>query len=518
MVTTRARSQGTFTYTPYRIGVTTTRWTPTRRTFLTGALASAALAACSGGRRGGSPATTSGAGAAGGGPLVAPDVLESVEGLLDVELVVAGGPTPSGDGTRWAMTYNGTVPGPTLRVRPGDRLRIRLVNRLDEPTNLHTHGLGVSPSGAADDPFVMVGPGETHQYEYEVPTDHRSGLFWYHPHHHGRVAAQVGAGLAGAIVVVDALDEGALLAGTTERVLVLGDPRVSDDAATVVGASAMEQMQGRRGDGIVVNGVREPSIPAATGTIERWRLVNATPSRRLRLTIDGAEWWLAGTDGGRLPRPLAANDVRLAPGERVELLVPLRRAAEVRVTAATEASGMGAMMGGGATTQTVLRATVAGADAEPPAVDVALGEVASLADRTVARRRTVALAMGMGGGMGGGGMGGMGGGGGMSPTIDGRSFDAARTDIRAALDTMEEWTITASGQMAHPFHLHVWPFQVVARSDGRVEPGWKDVVDVPAGGWVRVRVPFDGLVGRTVYHCHILDHEDLGMMGVIEVG
>jgi FtsP/CotA-like multicopper oxidase with cupredoxin domain len=112
----------------------------------------------------------------------------------------------------------------------------------------------------------------------------------------------------------------------------------------------------------------------------------------------------------------------------------------------------------------------------------------------------------------------MGGGGGRSFTIDGKSFDPARTDISTKLGRVEDWTITNSSMMDHPFHLHVWPFQVVARTDGApITPGWKDTVNVPAGQSVTVRVPMTDIAGRTVYHCHILDHEDLGMMGVIKV-
>ena len=106
---------------------------------------------------------------------------------------------------------------------------------------------------------------------------------------------------------------------------------------------------------------------------------------------------------------------------------------------------------------------------------------------------------------------------GMNFFIDGRSFNADRTEIRGRLGTIEEWTIRNSSTMDHPFHIHVWPFQVVSQSNGLTIEGWKDVVNVPAGGWVRVRIPFADIAGKTVYHCHILDHEDMGMMGVIEV-
>ena len=116
--------------------------------------------------------------------------------------------------------------------------------------------------------------------------------------------------------------------------------------------------------------------------------------------------------------------------------------------------------------------------------------------------------MGTGGGMGGG----------RSFTIDGTTFDPSRTNITSKLGRVEEWTLTNTSTMDHPFHLHVWPFQVVERTDGvPIAPGWKDTVNVPAGESVTVRIPFTDIAGRTVYHCHILDHEDLGMMGVVKV-
>jgi len=113
--------------------------------------------------------------------------------------------------------------------------------------------------------------------------------------------------------------------------------------------------------------------------------------------------------------------------------------------------------------------------------------------------------MGMGGGM-------------MGFTINGREFSTARTDTTVAAGSVEEWTLTNPSPMDHPFHLHVWPMQVVEEGGRALDrPEWRDVVNVPAQGRVKVRVAFKDFAGRSVYHCHILDHEDLGMMGVIEV-
>ena len=140
-----------------------------------------------------------------------------------------------------------------------------------------------------------------------------------------------------------------------------------------------------------------------------------------------------------------------------------------------------------------------------------------LREEPVEARRTLDFAMGMGG-MGGM-MGSMRGPGSMTSfTIDGQQFDPERTDQRVRVGTVEEWTLTNSSPMDHPVHLHVWPMQVVPEGGRDTSaPRWQDVVNIPAFGEVTVRVAFDDFGGRTVYHCHILDHEDLGMMGTVEV-
>lgn len=138
--------------------------------------------------------------AARGYGLAEPQVLASRDGLLDVRLVAAPRVRLAGRDTMgWG--FNGTSPGPTLRVRPGDMLRVRLVNHIDQPTNLHTHGLHVSPSGNSDNPFITIEPGGSHDYAIRIPAGHPAGTFWYHPHHHGTVADQIFAGLVGALLV-----------------------------------------------------------------------------------------------------------------------------------------------------------------------------------------------------------------------------------------------------------------------------------------------------------------------------
>jgi FtsP/CotA-like multicopper oxidase with cupredoxin domain len=485
-------------------------------------LAAAWLAACSdGGGSGGQPTgATDTPGPVPGGPFVQPGELVSANGRLEVALTAAHATLPWAAGNRYALAYNGTVPGPTLRVRPGDTLVVTLTNALDAPTNLHTHGLHVSPDGNSDNIFVMVGPGERHTYEYRIPDDHASGTFWYHPHHHGEVARQLSGGLAGVIVVEDAIDALPEMDGATERVLVLSDPRLGTDSS-VLDATQQEQFDGREGDAALVNGVYQPALSASAGGMERWRIVNASASRYYELVLTGAPMHLIASDQGRLAAPQLVERLLLTPGQRAEVLVPLAAAGTVVLStnavdramgmAGMGSGGMGGMggMGGSGTTLSpaadLLTLAVSGADAAAPALPGALREDDAIDALVPDRERRITFgAMGMGAG---------------EFVIDGKAFAGGRIDAEVALDTVEDWVITNGSMMPHPFHLHVWPFRVVSRSDGSApDPGWRDTVNIPTGQSVRIRIPFRDFGGTAVYHCHILDHEDLGMMATIHVG
>ncbi|KUG57253.1 multicopper oxidase family protein [Nesterenkonia jeotgali] len=450
--------------------------------------------------------------------LLQPEVLTSRDGVLDLALEAA--PTRVRIGAREAsvQAFNSSLPGPTLRVRGGDTLRVAMTNGLEAPTNLHVHGLHVSPEGNGDNPFVSIEPGESFDYEYVLPQDHAPGTYWYHPHRHGHVADQIAAGLYGAIVVEDPDP----VPVARERVLVVSDITL-DGSGNLTEVSPPQRMMGREGETVLVNGQVRPEAAAAPGERELWRVVNACPSRYLHLTLDGQGLRVLGRDVGRMPEPVEMTEVTLAPGNRVELLVDTREGTSTLRTAPVDRGSMGGMMGGDTPGDgpgddepiDLLILEVTGDPAGEPGPVPAGTALRDLRDEPVGARRTIDFAMDMGMG----GMGGMGGPGGMmSFTIDGREFDAERTDQRAQVGTVEEWTLTNSSPMDHPMHLHVWPMQVMSEDARDVSgPRWQDVVNIPAFGEVTVRVAFEDFGGRTVYHCHILDHEDLGMMGTIEV-
>ena len=447
----------------------------------------------------------------GGGHLTEPRTLRSADGLLRARLVAAEGPMTVAGGSAIAYGYNGSLPGPTLRLRPGDRLQVRLVNRLDAPTNLHVHGLAVSPQGNGDNVFVTVPPGETFDHDYRLPEDHPPGVYWYHPHHHGMAADQVFGGLYGAIVVEDP-DE---LPVTRERVLVVSDITL-DRAGRPQQPSPTARMLGREGRFVLVNGQVRPTFTARPGERERWRIVNACVARYLRLRLAGQRLDLLGIDSGRFAEPRRIEELVLATGNRADVLVTAAAGSSALEGLGVDRAGKVGMtdrpVSGDVGTLATFQVGGAAASApDPIPVGPPLRDLRSA--RPVARRRVV-LGMGMGMGMG---MGAGEGRGGMSFTIDGRAFDPERVDQTVVVGTVEEWTIANTSPMDHPMHLHVWPMQIVAEAGRPVEDVRRqDVVNIPAGGEVTVRIAFDRFGGRTVYHCHILDHEDNGMMGVIE--
>jgi FtsP/CotA-like multicopper oxidase with cupredoxin domain len=205
-----------------------------------------------------------------GEELTQPSELNSSNGRLQLRLDAALGTVQIGGRRATALNFNGGVPGPTLRLKAGDRLGVTLHNELDSPTNLHVHGLHVSPEGNSDNPFVMVEPGGSFEYEYQLPAGHPPGLYWYHPHHHGFVADQVFGGLYGAIIVEDPEP----IEAARERVLVISDITL-DALGGIRAVTQMEQMLGREGALVLVNGQVNPRLSASPGERERWRIVNS---------------------------------------------------------------------------------------------------------------------------------------------------------------------------------------------------------------------------------------------------
>ncbi len=421
-------------------------------------------------------------------PLVEPPVLASHDGVLAATLVARQTLVSAGGRSFLAKTYNGHLVGPTLMARPGDRLVIRLVNRLTEPTNLHFHGLHVSPAGHADNVYVSVAPGRSITYSFTIPASQGPGTYWYHSHADMASEEQVFSGLSGVLEVeglARALPDG--LRGLTERVIALRDVQ------TAGGRVATKDIDSDAPTVRLVDGQLDPSIAIAPGETQLWHLANIGADIFYRVRLDGQRLRVIAEDGNPVTRTFTAPAVVLPPGKRYDVLVT---GAPVGVHALrTLAYDQG---GDRYPDRPLATVDSTGAPRPTPAPPVAFLPSTDLRRRPVAARRRLVFSEDDAA---------------RRYFINGRRYDRRRIDVRARLGTVEEWTIENHTDEQHPFHLHTYPLEVDS-VNGRRRPftGFQDEVILPVHGRVVARVDFAAVSGETVFHCHILAHEDHGMM------
>jgi bilirubin oxidase len=400
-----------------------------------------------------------------------------------------------------AFAYNGRVPGPRLEIREGDRVVIHFRNDLPDSTTVHWHGLHL-PVTADGSPFHPVAPGESRDFEFTVRPG-SAGTYWYHPHPHHRTGWQVAKGLYGAVIVRAADDP---LAHIPEKLLILADNRLLEDGSLDVPEPRThrwweDRENGREGDLLFVNGEVRPTLEIRRGEVQRWRIVNASAARIYRLAIPGHTFLHVGSDGGLFERPVERSEILIAGAERVEVLVR-----------GTGAAGSEAVLqslpydryipqtrpADWESTKELLTLRYADAPPLPPVeIPATLRPIPVLDTLDATATRVMVLTQGM---------------------INGKIMDMARVDVETSLGATEIWQVENLVGMDHPFHLHGFQFQVIDRN-GVPEPfrSWKDVVNVPEHETVRFIVRYDDYPGKWMFHCHILDHEDHGMMGVLEV-
>ncbi|NEQ53774.1 MAG: multicopper oxidase family protein [Leptolyngbya sp. SIO3F4] len=436
----------------------------------------------------------------------------SQDGLLELSLTAQAKIQSIAGQSAQVLTYNGQVPGPILEARAGDTIRLTLINQLDTPTNLHYHGLHISPT--IDNVFREVPPGERYTYEFQIPSNHPAVTGWYHPHYHLDVARQVFGGLAGPLVIRGELDEIPELAQADEALLVLQDFEATRQP---VEPHALGKKWGREGQLLLANGQRNPIVTLPQNGLLRLRLINASASRIYQLQLQNHPWFLIATDRGAISVPSPLDTLQLSPGERAELLIPgQQEPGDYQLVSLPYNRGIGSMVEslGEAVEQMpgvvpLIQTNIATLRyqksdyAEPSPLPQVLIPVAALP--TPATTREFVLNHGIDEG----------------PTgfiINDKSFDMNRIDTHVRLNQVEDWKIINKASIDHPFHLHTNRFQVIKRN-GQPESllAWKDTVSIKGYETVTLRVRFEDFVGRTVYHCHILDHEDQGMMGIVEI-
>ncbi len=393
-------------------------------------------------------------------------------------------------------TYNGTVPGPLLDVKVGDRLIVHFTNRLPEPTTVHWHGVRLP--AAMDGSLAMqapVPPGGTFRYEFVLKD---AGLFWFHPHM--RTDVQIEKGLAGVIRVRGSeepqVDE--------ERVIVLDDVRLKEDGTFPTFLDDTSKMMGREGNTILVNGIANATIAVTPGAATRWRIVNVANGRFFNLRLPNANWWVIGTDGGFLPKPYQTDRLLVAPAERYDVMfvAPSARNTEVQLTSEPYERGHHS---GERDPIVVAQVRPRDVDAiQPKALPTAFRELVKLPDGPVDMPITLDEGTNDKGEL--------------VFTINGKVFpDVAPFMI--ANNSTRVFEVKNASDMDHPFHLHGFFFQLL-ETNGVPAPADrlanKDTMIIPGKTTVKFVSHFDE-PGMWMYHCHINEHSEGGMMGEIHI-
>ncbi len=435
-------------------------------------------------------------------PLATPLEYRSQNGQLNVTLEAKETPVQLGGVTIKGATYNGVYGGPVLRLKPGDVLHLRLVNHLPQATNIHFHGLEVSPKGHGDDSMHMVGPGQSWDYDIPIPKDHPPGLYWFHTHGHGFAERQLMGGLSGTLVIQGFQDEVPATAPLKERLFALKE--FSPD-----GKGELNRVP-KPFHAVIktINGQVMPRIDIRPGETQLWRLSDQTANTYFRLALDGHSFTVVGRDSHPVLHPETVREVILGPSERIDLLVTAGKAGAYKLVAEKTTTGPAGDM---FAAQNLALMQSAPNPSQPPPAPLGPLTVASagagkpIPGDHIDAQRLVSFSE--------------------DPVtglffINHAVFDHDRVDVKVPLGNIEEWAIRNASDELHIFHIHQVAFQVISEN-GRLVPfdGLVDTINVPIHGEVKIRLAFTDptIIGRFMFHCHILEHEDKGMMSQIEV-
>lgn len=439
---------------------------------------------------------------------IAPKVLTDVNpdaDIVEVELVATPSQHSYLEGKPadvWAFrdgavaSSAASIPGPMLQAKLGDLVIVHFTNELPEETTIHWHGLRV-PNAADGTPFsqLPVSPGETFVYEFTLID---SGYYWFHPHLKGDV--QVEAGLYAPIIV----DDGVAIDVAADRAFVLDDVKIESDGKLSERTELLDIMLGRLGNVVLINGRQRPTIDVASGSRERWRFVNAANGRYFNLELPGHTFTVIGWDGGLIAAPYETATLLVAPGERYEVLVEVQASPGDALALRTLHYDRGHEVPDPGPIEILALEVQATTEAAEP-LPAIFGQVAPIElDETTPRRRFILREDDS------------------VPaqpvfSINNESFPNI-TPVVVPTGLTEVWRIeNTEPDMDHPFHLHGMSFQVLDAEGRLATPlGWKDTVNVPKESIVDVVVQY-GAPGRWMYHCHVLEHAERGMMGELEV-
>lgn len=395
--------------------------------------------------------------------------------------------------------FNGDYLGPTLRAKRGEQVQVNVHNGLDEQTTVHWHGMHLPPQMDGG-PHQVVNAGGTWSPTWRV--DQPATTLWYHPHLHGETARHVYRGLAGMFILDDPRTSTTDLPddyGVDDIPVIVQDKKFTGDRLDENGATLTDV--GILGDTIAVNGTVAPYLDVKTERV-RLRLLNGSNARVYNFGFaDERRFTLVGTDGGLLPAPHHTSRITLSPGERAEVVVTVRPGERAVLRSFPPKLGLdffSSRFSGGDDTLDVLQLRVAQRLASSPAVPERLVDVPRMDPSDAAQHRTFQMS---------------------GHNINQQKMDMSRVDATVVKDTTEVWEITNRDGQPHSFHVHDVQFQVLTVGGAAPPPelrGWKDTI------FLRPNTPFRIIMRFTDYadpdtpymfHCHVLFHEDQGMMG-----
>ena len=406
-----------------------------------------------------------------------------------------------------AWTYNGLIPGPMIHVEVGDRLIVHFTNNLPAPSTIHWHGLRIpiAMDGVPGYSQPPVEPGEFFTYDFIVPD---AGIFWYHPH--VMSATQVGYGLYGAFLVDDPA-EAETVGVPDELVILLSDIAVTDDGMLEdphSGGSAGMAF-GREGNHVLVNGRKGPRLGARAGAPQRWRIINAAKSRYYKLDLgEDFTFTKIGGDGGLLEYSVEQEFLVLGAGERADVIVTPRGAPGLELLLQSQLYDRGYGSTELREVSDLLAITIADLPElqQEPLPQVRRTIVPFSRAGATDIRLELTLEQNVRDGT-------------FQYGINGVPYWEARP-VLAALSETQVWTVGNSTDWSHPLHLHGLFFMVLDERGEPVRPyEWKDTVDVPFKQTVRMVVRFDeNRPGTWLFHCHILDHAEGGLLNAVHLG
>lgn len=438
-----------------------------------------------------------------GDTLIEPARIASVGGLLETTLSTSSAALTLGGKTSvsGAYSYGGSIPGPTLFVKAGDTLRVHLKNTLTVPTDLHFNGLHVSPVDKSDNPFTVVAPGATFDYEVKIPSNHPGGVYTYFASVPGSSYEQISRGLAGMLVIESGHDQIDTFTAMRKRTIGLSAIYQDTSGAVVTSAFAPTPALGANAGTPqnFVNGQLLPTITMHPGEAQYWRIANLSANAFYVLRADGLQMTVIAEDGHPFVAPQGVAQLEMPPGKRFEVVVTAFAAGVY------DFRTLGYQLGTSEHFQPCSLASIAvsGDAVRTLSVPAAIATLKDISTVNPARYRFATVAYDAAANQ---------------YAIGCNSCGAAVTSVQPKLGTVEEWTVTNSSPADHVFHMRTFPVLVTKVNGNNVTAqSYSDTIHVPASATVTFRVSFDDFTGKTAYGSSIATQRDLGSFSTLEV-